>query len=120
MRDQSGKRQANPIQSLLGRHRPRPVGRPPLSPHPGSLFSLRGIPLSGLAASQGQRPERHLRPIASLIPVRTPDALVESMTLPPLRQRGRVSDEAIVLAMRVIVVLVYLVFVPWVIWRLFL
>lgn len=42
------------------------------------------------------------------------------MTLAPLRQRPRVSDEAIILALRVIVVLVYLVFVPWVIWRLFL
>lgn len=116
MRDQSADRQTNPIQSLLGRHRPRPVGRPPLSPHPGSLFSLRGMGVSPLSVSQGQRPERQLRPIASLIPIRQPDALVESMTLPALRERGRVSDEAIVVAIRLAVFLVFLSLFPGLVW----
>lgn len=62
---------------------------------------------------RGFVPPRPLRPIASLIPVRGPDPLVESMTV---SHPSRVSDGAIVMGIRLAIFLVCVSLIPGIVW----
>lgn len=54
-----------------------------------------------------------LRPIASLIPIRGADPLVESMTL---SRPSRLSDEAIVMGIRLAIFLACVSLIPGIVW----
>jgi hypothetical protein len=58
-------------------------------------------------------PTERLRPIASLIPIRGADPLVESMTL---RSPSRVSDGAIVMGIRLAIFLSFVSLIPGIVW----